>query len=849
MRNIQQLLVAILITTLAACGGGGTLDSGGGTGGGGTTTPVYSMAVQLSDSSGQASTELSRATPLSVNVTLTATNNGNIANQLISFSLNDSALAVFGNSAATALTNAEGVATIILAVGEKNGAGTVTAAYGDISASVGFNSAGDGSTVPVYSLTLELLNAEGAPASALSQASPLSISATLSATNSGVVANQLITFELSDTELAVFGNSSATAITNTDGIAVIDLFVGTKSGAGSVLATFSEVTATTSFDSAGDGGGEVDVTVGSVSLIADNLILGSGAGSAVQLSALVRDTNNVVLADIPVVFSTDSGEIVQIDTETGANGVAKATLTTQTDKTVRDINVVARAQQQTSLLTVSVVGTAIEIAAPSSIVLGDTTTVELFLTDSNGTGIQGQEIEVVSSLGNTLSDTSPVTAGAAGKASFTYTAVNSGVDSVTVSALGGNSSASINISADAFAFTETAGQDAEILEIDLNTPQVLGVEWLTNDTPNVGETVTFNTTRGQIADTVVNLNNGNVTAQSETDADGVADVFVRSEFAGIATISAAAGDGAAAVSSSKLVEFVAVNPSKVEAQAFPAQIGPGETSAIRAIVRDANNNPVKNQTVVFALDNAAGGIISTGTAVTNSQGVASTVFTADSTTGTGIEGLNLVVNAALQSNNAIFDATDIAVGKRTLFFRFGTGNLITKPSDSTYAKEFSIIVTDSSGNPVVNQELNVAVVSTGYFKGFWVKSPTPPLAFKNWGPQITAVCFTEDANFNGVLDVGEDTNGNGILTPGNVASVPRTVMADENGIASFLVTYPRDYGAWTSVRLMISGFAQGSENISYRDYILAVAADDITTETNAPPINPLGSSNSCADAN
>ena len=85
MRNIQQLLVAILITTLAACGGGGTLDSDGGTGGGGTATPVYSMAVQLSDSSGQASTELSRATPLSVSVTLTATNNGNIANQLISF--------------------------------------------------------------------------------------------------------------------------------------------------------------------------------------------------------------------------------------------------------------------------------------------------------------------------------------------------------------------------------------------------------------------------------------------------------------------------------------------------------------------------------------------------------------------------------------------------------------------------------------------------------------------------------------------------------------------------------------------------------------------------------------------
>lgn len=755
MRNIQQLIVAILMTTLAACGGGGTLDSDDDTGGG-STTPVYTITLQLTDASAQTSTELSQASPLSVSATLTATNNGNVVNQLIAFSLNDAELALLGNSAGTALTNADGVATISLLVGSKSGAGTVTATFNGASANVGFNSAGD-------------------------------------------------------------------------------------------------------------GGGEVDVTVGSVSLIADTLLLGTGAGSSVELTALIRDTNNVVLADIPVVFSSDSGEIVQIDAVTESNGVAKATLTTLTDKNIRDINVTARVQQQVSSLIISVVGTTVEVAAPASVVLGDTTTIDVFLTDSSDTGIQGQEISVVSSLGNSISDTSPVTFGAAGKASFTYTAVNSGVDNISVSALGSSNSAKVNISADAFAFNDVSGEGDQVLEVTLNSAQALSVAWLVNDTPNSGADVTFNTTRGEIAATGASLD-GAVTAHSVTDADGEAQTVVRSQYAGLSTISATGGEGNSSVSTKKVIEFVAVNPSKVEVQVFPVQVSAGESSSIRAIVRDAQNNPVKNQVVVFSLDNSAGGAISSGTAVTNSQGLASTVFTADSSTGSGVGGENLVVKAALQSDNSIFDQTDIAVGNRTLFFRFGTGNSITKPSLSTYAKEFSIFVTDSSGNPVSNQQLNVAVVSLGYRKGTWRQSE--PGDFKFWEISATSPeysppiwCVTEDANFNGILDVdydadgnpipgsGEDTNGDGLITPGAWAVVERVVTSDENGIASFVVTYPQDVANWLDVRLQVSGFASGTENTAYRNYGLPVASEDVTNETSPPPSNPFGVVQDCSSPN
>lgn len=738
MRNIQQLIVALLLTVLAACGGGGTLDSGSG-----------------------------------------------------------------GNS-------------------------------------------GGGNTTPVYTLTLALTNSAGITSTALAQATPLTITATLTATNGGVIANQVINFALSDASLAVLGSGTGTALTNSNGVATINLLVGDKSGAGTVMATFGDVTANAGFSSAGDGGSQVDVTIGSVALIADSLLLGSGASAKVELTALVRDANNVVIPGVPVTFASDSGELVQVDAVTAVNGTAKATLTTQTNKNNRDIAVTATVQQKVAQLTVAVSGTSIEVAAPNSVVLGDTTSIDVFLTDSNDSGIANTEIEVTSALGNTLSDTSPATVGSAGKATFTYTAVNSGVDTLTVAALGAVSTITMNVSADEFAFV--SGEDeAELLEVNLNTAQQLEVEWLVNGSANVGQNIVFNTTRGAIADAAVNLASA-VTSHDLTDAEGLAQTFVRSTFAGLATISATGGEGEDAVSAKKVIEFVAVNPTKIETQAFPAQVGAGESSAVRAVVRDNNNNPVKNQVVVFSLDNAAGGVISTGTAVTNSQGIASTVFTADSTTGAGVEELNLVIKAALQNDNAIFDETDIAVGKRTLFFRFGTGNVITKPSPSTYAKEFSIIVTDSSGNPVANQALNVAVVPIGYRKGYWVASPPAPAAFKRWEPNMTAACQNEDANLNGILDPGEDVNFDGQLTPGNVAVVPRTVTADDNGIAVFNVTYPQDYGSWIDVRLQVSGFAAGTENVAYRDYGLPVSSADVTTETSLPPANPLGLSISCGDA-
>lgn len=708
---------------------------------------------------------------------------------------------------------------------------------------------GTGGTTPTYTLSIE--NSDGESFAELSQAAPQDLTVTLTVSGSGSVAGQVITFELSDTELASL-TPATTALTNNDGVATVRLLAGAKAGAGTLAASFGDASASFGFNSVGDGGAQVDVTVGSVSLFADTVVLGTGSSSKVELTALVRDANNIVLADVPVTFRTDSGELAGVDAATDENGVAKATLTSQTDKNIREITVTAQVQGLSSALLITASGTTLDITAPGSVVLGDTATIDVLLADSNDAGIASQVVEVTSALGNTLNPASPVTA-ASGKATFTYTATNPGEDTLSVSALGATNSVVINVSPDQFAFL-AAADEADVIEVPLNSAEELEVEWLVDGTGNAGETVTFNTTRGVIAASAAAAATAtDQTATDTTDAAGLAQTFVRSQFAGLATITATGG--ANSVSAKKVIEFVATVPAKIETQAFPAQLGIGETSTVRAVVRDANNNPVKNATVVFSLDNAAGGSLSSGTAVTNSQGVASTLFTADSTTGSGVDGNNLLVKASVQDDPAVFDETDIAVGNRTLFFRFGTGNVITKPSDSTYAKEFSIIVTDSSGNAVPGQQLNVAISSINYRKGYWVKSPEEPAAFKNWTtsgttPAISSSinCVSEDANFNGLRDPGEDINGDGMLTPGNIAVVSGLEPSDANGVVTFDVVYPQDAGSWLDVRIQVSGVAAGTENVSYREYSLPTAADDLTTETNRPTANPFGVAQDCSVA-
>lgn len=701
-----------------------------------------------------------------------------------------------------------------------------------------------GGTTEVISISLVLTNASGAVASEVGKAQPLTLTATLTSSTGRSMSGQLVTFSFNDALLASFSNEAGTAQTNTNGVATIGVVVGTKSGAGTIAATLIGGQSTTiSFASVGDGDDvEPEKPVGSLRLIADNLQLGSGGTAQVSLSAVVLDTRNILQSGVTVQFSTSSGELQVLSAVTEADGVAKATLSSSADPSLRTVTVTASVGDKIATVDINVVGTSILISAPRSMVLSDEATVTADLTDFDGKGIQGQTLAVTSSLGNPITSTSLVTAGNSGRVSFNYRATQGGSDEIRVTGLGATAIAAISVQSDQFRFLNT-----EVIEVPLGTEQQLTAEWLVSNLPNAAKALNFTTTRGTLGVLTGNLTQ--VSVDQTTNAQGQASVLVASGFAGFANIAATEIRPGATdlLTTQTQVEFIATVPDTVAVQAFPSQLGPGEQSVVRAVVRDQNNNPVKNRSIAFTLDGAPGGQINPATAITDSQGLASTVFTADNTTGAGT-GANLSVLATvLNTAPVISGSAPVAVGTRTLFFRFGTGNSIGVPSNSLFAQEFSILVTDSSGNPVAGQELNVSVLPVSYNKGSWVAVPDL-IDFEYWDPVLTSpACPSEDVNNNGILDPGEDFNGDNQLTPGNVASVPRTVQADDNGIATFDLTYTRDIAPWTKVLISVTGFADGTENIASREYRTLVSGEYTSDETAAPARNPFGEGTLCSN--
>ncbi len=580
----------------------------------------------------------------------------------------------------------------------------------------------------------------------------------------------------------------------------------------------------------GTPGGTPDI--GSLTLITSSPQMPSDGSASVTITALVRDANNNVMAGVPIVMSTDSGSLsVPSPAVTDSSGQLAATLTNASNPMNRTITISATADTVTDTVTVDVFGTTLALTGPSSLPLGDVGTYNAVLKDAGGNGISGQTIDISSSTGNAIS-TNPLTTGISGQASFMLTANAGGVDDLTATGMGLTAIRSVTVSSDQFAFTTP---DAGT-EIPLNTPQTVTVQWLVNNAPVTnGSVVNFSSTRGTVSASTA-LTNG-----------GLATITVTATNAGPAVITATNSDG---TSTQRTVEFVATTPTELDLQANPFTVGPQEQSSITAIVRDAAGNLVKNQVVDFTLNDVTGGSLSVAQDTTDSQGRASTFYTASSTTSAS-GGVH--VTATVQGTG-VTDTVNLTVAQREVFISIGTGNEIFEPNSAQYRVEYIVQVTDAQGNGVSGVTVQLNVLSLEYYKGFRQWNGT------TWATIYTVAvppgCPDEDVNRNGVLDLpGEDLNGNGQIEAGNIAAAAvqgvggGTMVTDQNGFGIVDIYYPQEYAQYVKVRLEATATVQGTEFAEGSTFVLTGAATDFSNENTAPPgpISPFGSSATCAD--
>lgn len=609
------------------------------------------------------------------------------------------------------------------------------------------------------------------------------------------------------------------------------------------------------------GGAGAGTAVGSVQIVANSMQLPSDqtGASKVALTVIVRDANNNAIANAPVSMSVTSGQILP-PAPTDASGTTTAELSNGLDPTNRTITVSATAGASatssgvTSTININVVGTTLVVTGPTALALNNSGQYTAVLKDSEGAGIAGQTITFTSANGNAVAPPSAVTS-SSGNAATTLTAGNGGAgnsDTLTAAALGLSATFSVSISGDAFGFIAPAAG----AEVNLNVPQVVQVRWLQNGSPVAdGSAVQFSSTRGTVS---------GVTATS----GGVAQATVTSTTAGSAVITAR--DPATNTTATLNLEFVATVPATLDLQASPFTVPAGAQSSLTAVVRDANQQLVKNASVQFQIvsDTSGSPGVSPGTDLTDSLGTAQSVYTAGSNA-TAQNGV--VIRAYIGPAGAPIaeDTVQLTVAQQALFISLGTGNDIFEPTTATFAKEWNIIVTDAVGNAVANKPVQVSLNSTEYRKGALLL--VSGSGWSSGGEGVNyARCPDEDLNRNGILDLGEDLNSSGRLEAGNVATVAAVpsnaaasnpcaaagaggtsaqVTTNTQGLARVCVIYPQDHNLWVMARIEAKASVSGTEFARSQTFLLDAKAEDLNNENASPPgvFSPFGTVPDCSN--
>jgi len=579
------------------------------------------------------------------------------------------------------------------------------------------------------------------------------------------------------------------------------------------------------------------VQVNSILLTTDTPSVPTGGTASANITAYVSDAGNNLLSGVPVQFTTDSGLLSVTQPVTGDNGAATAVLTTSNNAANRDITITARVGGVESTLVVPVSGTTLTIQGPDALVSGVAGTYTVILSNSAGGPVMQQAVTVTAPTA-TLSNANLVT-DSNGRATFTMSQSTGGSIALQASGAGAVASKTVTVSADNFAFTTP---EADVL-VPIGTAATFTVNWLVGGEPVAnGTRINFSTTRGTLSTTSVDT------------AGGSATVTLTSASAGEAVVTAS--NAAGTVTTSRRIFFIATTAASVSLQASPGTVGINQSSTLTATVRDPENNLVAGKTVRFEIvTDPTQGSLTVGTATTDMQGRASTVYQATSTPSAldGVEIRATVVNPLPGDSQPPSPPTTIVkltVAGAPSSIVFGTGNTIQESDDdSLYILRYSALVKDITGAAVANVPVTISIEPEEYAKG--QRTPGP----NSWLTAVSATCPNEDRNFNDIFDA-PDVNNQGneefpTLQPGGVVAVELLdSLTRADGTARFVLRYPQDHAYYVRVRIRARTTVQGTEYSSTTSpFWLPGASSDFNNLQVSPPgmASPFGTSDTCSN--
>ena len=561
-RLSATLFLATTLAVLAGCSPGPAPSASDTTGGTPATPSAPTITLALTDAAGATVSTISKDAPATVKATLKDAAGAVVPNAVVTFST-DATLATI-IPAATALTNASGVAAVTLkpATNLAVGATTITAAaqVGTAAVTGAMSFAIDAtSTAGEPTLTLALTNAAGATVSSISTGAPATVKATLKDGAGVVISNAVVTFG-TDATLATI-TPAVTALTNASGVAMVTLQPSGLFSSGATSISADAQVGTTAVTSS------ISFAVGSAAVTVTAPVLGVGAA---PLSAFGTTSITVAVSiggvSIPdgqhVTFSSACGSVGKavLSSADTVGGVAQGSYRDNgcagTDVITASIAGVTSASTSLVVSTPATGSIQFVSATPSSISLKgiggvEASQVRFKVLDTGGNPISGKAVTFGLSTtvgGITLAPPTPDTATSDANG-LVVTTVNSGTVStpVRVTASTPGATAGTTLTTQSSGLTITTGipdQDSfslsvtklnpEFWEFDGNTT-VLTVrlaDHFNNPVPD-GTVVNFTTEGGSIVAScsTVTDSNGNsncsvtLTSQAPRPANGRATVM------------------------------------------------------------------------------------------------------------------------------------------------------------------------------------------------------------------------------------------------------------------------------------------------------------------------------------
>ena len=241
-------------------------------------------------------------------------------------------------------------------------------------------------------------------------------------------------------------------------------------------------------------------------------------------------------------------------------------------------------------------------------------------------------------------------------------------------------------------------------------------------------------------------------------------------------------------------------------------------ASVKALFQNSSNQAIKNVRVRFEIlppGLGAGEFLSTGESViyTDVNGVANSDYVAGTrsspTNGVTIRACYGNTDAEIANGACVNSLTaTMTVAAEPLSITLGSNNEMAKGENNlTYIKKFDIAVADSAGNAVSGAQISASVDLLRYGKGVFAGS--------------RVFCKNEDKNRNGVLDAGEDLNGDLVLTPRKADILISYVgerTTGSNGRATIQIEYPQNVATWLDYTIKVTTSVAGSEGTVQRSF-------------------------------